>query len=93
MEQMNIQNSISELKRLQILNDQIKEEIKKHEVILKDYMLKNSLDTLYGNTGEKVQYVEVASNRFDVREFKKQFTDLYNLYLKTVHNFRFKITY
>ena len=62
-------------------------------LIMKNYMKLYSLEELTGNNGEKVIYVEVISKRFNTKEFKKQFESLYNSYLKTTKNYRFKFTY
>lgn len=93
MNQFYIQKLINNLKNLEMEKEKLDQLIKEHQNELKNYMKLYSLEELTGNNGEKVIYVEVISKRFNTKEFKKQFESLYNSYLKTTKNYRFKFTY
>ena len=93
MEEIYIQNTIRTLKQLEMSRESLDREIRQHEMRLKEYMTKYSLEELYGLEGEKVIYKEIIGKRFDTKEFKKQFESLYNSYLKNTRNLRFKFTY
>lgn len=67
--------------------------IKEHQNELRAYMIAENISELVGSCGERVIYTEVISKRFNTKEFKKQFESLYNSYLKTTKNYRFKFTY
>ena len=93
MNQFYIQKLINNLKNLEMEKEKLDQLIKEHQNELKNYMMLNGLETLSGNQGEMVIYTEVISKRFNTKEFKKQFESLYNSYLKTTKNYRFKFTY
>lgn len=93
MRNIYIQKTIRELRNLEEVKEKISKEIKAKEDVLKHYMIENDLHEIYGNAGEKVIYTEVESKRFDTTLFKKHFETLYNNYLKSTRNFRFKFTY
>lgn len=93
MNEIYIQSIMTNLKQLEIAKEKLNQEIKENELILKHYMIKNSLEELEGYNHEKVIYKEVLGKRFDSKEFKKNFEGLYNAYLKSTKNFRFKFTY
>lgn len=93
MDRIYIQNLIRELKKLDIMKEELNTDIKRHETLIKNYMQMNNLEEIYGVDGEKVIYTEVISNRFDTKEFKKRFENLYNAYLKKTKNLRFKFSY
>lgn len=93
MNQFYIQKLINNLKNLEMEREKIDQLIKEHQNELKGYMTLYGLEELKGNNGEKVIYAEVISKRFNTKEFKKQFESLYNSYLKTTKNYRFKFTY
>ncbi|MBM6840777.1 hypothetical protein H6A03_04370 [[Clostridium] spiroforme] len=93
MNQFYIQKLINNLKNLEMEKEKLDHLIKEHQNELKNYMMLNGLETLSGNQGEMVIYTEVISKRFNTKEFKKQFESLYNSYLKTTKNYRFKFTY
>lgn len=93
MDRIYIQNLIKDLKKLEIMKEELNTDIKRHETLIKNYMQMNQLEEVYGLDGEKVIYTEIVSNRFDTKEFKKHFENLYNAYLKKTKNFRFKFSY
>ena len=88
-----IQRSIKELRQLEELKEKVNKKIKVKEDVLKHYMIENGISELYGTAGEKVTYMEIESKRFDTSTFKKHFETLYNNYLKSTRNFRFKFSY
>lgn len=93
MENIYIQELIYNLKKLEIAKEKLDSQIKKCQTELKDYMQSCHVEELYGINGEKVIYKEIIGKRFDTKEFKKCFEDLYNSYLKNTRNLRFKFTY
>lgn len=88
-----IQKTILELRQLEELKTELDSEIKERENIIKKYMTMNNLEEMYGINGEKIIYREVISNRFDSKDFKEHFADLYNAYLRKTKNLRFKFSY
>lgn len=88
-----IQETIKNLKNLQIKKETLDAKIKEEERRLKEYMNYYCLEELYGEQGEKVIYKEVLGKRFDSKEFKKSFEPLYNSFLKVTKNQRFKFSY
>lgn len=93
MNQFYIQKLINNLKNLEMEKEKLDQLIKEHQNELKAYMVSAHISELRGSSGEKVIYDEVISKRFNTKEFKKQFESLYNSYLKTTKNYRFKFTY
>lgn len=93
MNQFYIQKIIDNLRNLEMEKEKLDQLIKEHQNELKNYMKLYSLEELSGKNGEKVIYAEVISKRFNTKEFKKQFESLYNSYLKTTKNYRFKFKY
>lgn len=93
MNQFYIQKLINNLKNLEMEKEKLDQLIKEHQNELKNYMMLNGLESLSGTHGEMIIYTEVITKRFNTKEFKKQFESLYNSYLKTTKNYRFKFTY
>lgn len=93
MNEYYIQSLLTSLKHLEMEKEKLDQLIKEHQNELKHYMLAENLSELIGSEGEKLIYTEVISKRFNTKEFKKQFESLYNSYLKTTKNYRFKFTY
>lgn len=88
-----IQETIKDLKELEIFKEELNVQIKEKERKIKDYMQFYRLEELYGEQGEKVIYKEVIGRRFDTKEFKKSFEPLYNSFVKLSKNYRFKFSY
>lgn len=88
-----IQIVIRNLKKLEITKENLDKQIKECETELKDFMQFYSIEELHGLNGEKVIYKEILGRRFDSTEFKRNFADLYNSYLKNTRSLRFKFSY
>lgn len=88
-----IQNTINELKILEKDKEELEKKIKNKEAVLKNYMVLHNVETLHGNYGETVQYYEVIANRFDTKNFKKYYEQLYHQFLKKSTSLRFKFSY
>lgn len=93
MENIYIQGLISHLKKLEVAKEKLDFQIKEYEKEIKDFMQSYHLEEIYGVEGEKVTYKEILGKRFDTREFKKHFEELYNSYLRNTKNLRFKFSY
>ena len=93
MNELYIQNTLCSLKELEIAKENIEKQIKEHEKVVKEYMQINGIEELYGVNGEKAIYKEILGRRFDTKEFKKHFADLYYSYMKDTRNLRFKYSY
>ena len=87
MNELYIQNTLCSLKELEIAKENIEKQIKEHEKVVKEYMQINGIEELYGVNGE------ILGRRFDTKEFKKHFADLYYSYMKDTRNLRFKFSY
>ena len=88
-----IQETIKNLKELQIQKEHLDSLIKENELRLKKYMQFYGLEEMYGDDGEKVIYKEIVGKRFDSKSFKEQFGPLYESFLKITRNYRFKFSY
>lgn len=93
MNEYYIQSLLKNLKHLNMEREKLDHLIKEHQNELRAYMIAENISELVGSCGERVIYTEVISKRFNTKEFKKQFESLYNSYLKTTKNYRFKFTY
>lgn len=93
MNEYYIQSLLKNLKHLNMEREKLDQLIKEHQNELRAYMIAENISELVGSCGEKLIYTEVISKRFNTKEFKKQFESLYNSYLKTTKNYRFKFTY
>lgn len=93
MNEYYIQSLLKNLKHLNMEREKLDQLIKEHQNELRAYMIAENISELVGSCGERVIYTEVISKRFNTKEFKKQFESLYNSYLKTTKNYRFKFTY
>lgn len=93
MNELYIQNIMKNLKSLEIEKQELDKEIKKHEHEIISYMTQYDLEELVGVNGEKAIYKEILARRFDTKNFKKNFSDLYYSYMKDSKSFRFKFSY
>lgn len=93
MEKIYIQTLLHEMKELEVLKTEIENELNKREEKVKAYMQAQKIDEVYGAYGEKAIYKTIISKRFDSIEFRKKFKELYEAYLKTSTNRRFKFSY
>ena len=93
MSELYIQNVIRSLKQLEIAKEKIDKEIKEHESEIKLYMKMYNLEELHGMNGEKAIYKEILGRRFDSKNFKQNFADLYYSYMKDTKSLRFKFSY
>lgn len=93
MTELYIQNIMNNLKSLEMAKQELDKEIKKHENEIISYMTQYDLEELVGINGEKAIYKEILARRFDTKNFKKNFSDLYYSYMKDSKSFRFKFSY
>lgn len=93
MNELYIQNIMKNLKALEIAKEKLDKEIKKYENEIISYMTLYGLEQVFGLNGEKAIYKEILSRRFDTKNFKKNFSDLYYSYMKDSKSFRFKFSY
>ena len=83
-----IKTIIKEIKEYQQMQEQLKAEIEKLKADAIEYLDQNEIDEYLCDEG-KVTYRQVISNRFDSTAFKKDFSDIYEAYLKKTTNMRF----
>lgn len=93
MNELYIQNIMKNLKSLEMAKQELDKEIKKHEHEIISYMTQYDLEEFVGVNGEKAIYKEILARRFDTKNFKKNFSDLYYSYMKDSKSFRFKFSY
>jgi len=93
MNELYIQNIMKNLKSLEMAKQELDKEIKKHEHEIISYMTQYDLEEIVGVNGEKAIYKEILARRFDTKNFKKNFSDLYYSYMKDSKSFRFKFSY
>lgn len=88
-----LQNSIEELKELEIEKDNLEKRIKKKQEAFKRYMSEMGISELNGLNGERITYSQVVGKKFCVSDFKKKYSYLYELFQIPTTTYRFKFTY
>ena len=83
-----INEIIKEIKEYQKLQDDLKKEIELLKSDAINYLDAHDIDEFLCDDG-KVTYREVISKRFDSTKFKKDFGDIYDVYLKQTSTMRF----
>lgn len=76
-----VEKQVKEYKKLQAMIDELQEKSKEIKESIIKVMEEKQAEELKIDV-YKVRYVTVVSNRFNVTDFKKSHTDLYNEYLK-----------
>ncbi len=90
MKNQEIRNRIVELQELYAQADVIKAAITERENEIKEEMDNREIEVLdLGNV--IIRFTSILSNKFDTKAFKKDFADIYNLFLKQVPSRRFTI--
>ena len=90
MKNAEIRNTVAELQELYAQADILKAEITARESLIKEEMEAREVETLdLGNV--IVRFTSILSNRFDTTNFKKQYADLYSMFVKQVASKRFVI--
>ena len=90
MKNQEIRNRIVELQELYAQADVIKAEITARENEIKEEMDNREIEVLdLGNV--IIRFTSILSNKFDTKAFKKDFADIYNLFIKQVPSRRFTI--
>lgn len=90
MRNSDIRNTVEELQNLYAQADELKAQITAREAIIKEEMEARETETLdLGNV--IIRFTSIISNRFDTTNFKKQYSDLYNSFIKQVASRRFSI--
>jgi len=90
MKNAEIRNTVAELQELYAQADILKAEITAREALIKDEMEAREVETLdLGNV--IVRFTSILSNRFDTTSFKKQYAELYSMFIKQVASKRFVI--
>lgn len=90
MKNQEIRNTVVELQELYAQAEQVKAEIVAREQAIKDELDSREIEVLdLGNV--IIRFTSILSNKFDTKAFKKDFADIYNLFLKQVPSRRFTI--
>ncbi len=90
MKNQDIRSAVAELQELYTQADLLKAEITARESLIKEEMDNRETEILdLGNV--IIRFTSVLSNRFDTTNFKKQYKDLYNSFIKQVASRRFSI--
>lgn len=90
MRNQDIRNTVEELQNLYAQADELKAQITAREAMIKEEMEARETETLdLGNV--IIRFTSIISNRFDTTNFKKQYSDLYNSFIKQVASRRFSI--
>lgn len=90
MSTLEITSKIRELKELKAYAEQIASEITALEDVIKAEMLERDTEEITVDV-YKVRYAIVKSNRFDATSFKREYSDLYEQFLKSSESRRFTI--
>lgn len=90
MKNADIRLTVEELQSLYAQADELKAQITAREALIKEEMEARETETLdLGNV--IIRFTSIISNRFDTTNFKKQYSDLYNSFIKQVSSRRFSI--
>lgn len=90
MRNQDIRLTVEELQSLYAKADELKAQITSREALIKEEMEARETETLdLGNV--IIRFTSIISNRFDTTNFKKQYSDLYNSFIKQVASRRFSI--
>lgn len=89
MKNININETLKELREYAEMKKALEAEITKLQEDAKQYMTDNNLDEVISSDGIKATYRDVISNRFDGTQLKKDYADIYNKYLKKTTYRRF----
>lgn len=90
MRNAKIRLTVEELQNLYAQADLLKAEITAKESLIKEEMENRETEVLdLGNV--IIRFTSILSNRFDTTSFKKQYSDLYNSFVKQVASRRFSI--
>ena len=85
-----LQTKVKELKNLQRLQEELKNEITAIQDQIKTLMLsRNESEIIAGEY--KIRLTPVVSSRFDTTAFKNQYADLYRQFTRESHTQRFSI--
>ena len=90
MKNQEIRNTVVELQELYAQAEQVKAEIVAREQAIKDELDSREIEVLdLGNV--IIRFTSILSNKFDTKAFKKDFADIYNMFIKQVPSRRFTI--
>lgn len=90
MKNSEIRLTVEELQNLYAQADLLKAEITAKESLIKEEMENRETEVLdLGNV--IIRFTSILSNRFDTTSFKKQYSELYNSFIKQVASRRFSI--
>lgn len=90
MRNSDIRSTVEELQNLYAQANELKAQITAREAMIKEEMEARETETLdLGNV--IIRFTSIISNRFDTTNFKKQYSDLYNSFIKQVSSRRFSI--
>jgi len=85
-----IEKKIAELKELEEMADELKDEIETIKDELKSVLVEQDVEELVVGTSI-IRYTTVLSQRFDSTQLKKKLPEIYTAYLKQVTSKRFSI--
>ena len=89
----NINNTLKELAEYTKMAEELKIEIDRLTAETKQYMTDNDLTEIFTDDMTiGARYTEVISNRFDTTNFKKQFAEMYQMFLKKSTSMRFSLS-
>lgn len=81
-------NIFKRIARLRSKEAEIKAEREALETVIKDFMTAEGMSELLGKE-HKAIYIEVTSNKFDTKSFKKDHADMAEQYMKPSTSMRF----
>lgn len=91
MTRVEIENKIQELQEWEDLMEQAKEEVEAIRDSLKAELLERNIEEL--ETGRYIiRWTSVLTNRFDTKNFKERYSDLYQAFTKQSASKRFSIS-
>ena len=90
---IDINATLNELAEYQRMADELKVEIDRLTAETKQYMTDNNLTEVFNeDMTVGARYTEVISNRFDTTNFKRQFAEMYQMFLKRSTSMRFSLS-
>ena len=93
MNNTNINATLKELAEYTKMAEELKIEIDRLTAETKQYMTDNNLSEVFTDDMTiGARYTEIISNRFDTTNFKKQFSEMYQMFLKKSTSMRFSLS-
>ena len=91
MDNETIRQTVANLQEMYKAQDLLSSQIQNAELEIKREMENREIETLDLCNGVIIRYSSILTYRFDIKRFKEDFADIYQMFLKEVPSKRFKI--